>query len=312
MRRDLQVLYTLCSEGATVNFRDTYILHDLIYYSKYTLFSPRDALKVLLKYGASRSRSLHAIAMSGCVSSIKILVDAGADIEELWENMTPLTRAASRHDAHVVREFIDAGANVNGAGELALFATVKGCDYSSASIAETLTILCDAGAGVNRLNHDNHSILSYAMTTFRIDKPCKVPAVLRALCQAGIDVNMHHRVLSRVVKGGDTPLHIVTRLGTHGRNRKRVILECMEILISYGADVNSQNDRGQTPLHCTVHYSYLEGAQLLLKHGSRLDIKDVYGRTPLMLAMCKKNAKVINLLKNGHFRYPTMALHLVF
>ena len=131
------------------------------------------------------------------------------------------------------------------------------------------------------------------MTILPTDKPCKVPEVLRALCQAGIDVNMHHRVSHRVVKGGDAPLHIVTRFGTHGRIRKRNMLECMEILISYGAHV-----KGQTPLHCTVHYSYLEGAQLLLKHGSRLDIKDVDRRTPLMLAMCKKNAKVINLLKN--------------
>ena len=305
---DMRVLKTLCDEGADVNFvpegaaLHTSILHDLILghiADPSSLPARMDALKLLLKYGASLRLALHSVGKSpGCIPFIKVLLDAGADIEELWNGMTPLTWAALHKNVKVVQALLDAGANVNGAGHPALFAAIQPRKdhhvYAPTTVA-TVKALCDAGADMKTLNHHNHSLLSYALTMSGYSTKGywtwdTVPAVLKALCRAGCDVNFHHhRILySSAKEDGDTPLHIAARARTRvlqgpgDPSKERA--ECMEILISYGADVNSQNDQGQTPLHSAVSQSELPCAQVLLKHGSRMDVKDVDGRTPLMLA----------------------------
>jgi len=296
----LLVLRTLCDEGANVNLADNraeeaYILYHLIGNLSPRLPAHVSALKLLLKHGASLSRALHAMRINR--EFIRVLLDAGADIEELWDNMTPLARAASWRNSDVVQALIDAGANINGAGKPAVFAAIGPVPHYWPSYepnTTTLITLCNAGADLNTFNAENHSILSYALTLSGYipdsDKTCD--AVLQVLCDAGFDVNLQHRdVSSSFVMDGDGPLHIVTRT-TPG-----LVAECMEILISYGADVNSQNDDGQTPLHAAVHNSDIESARLLLEHGSRLDIKDVHGETPLVLAMSMYHSRMVDLLQ---------------
>jgi ankyrin repeat protein len=72
----------------------------------------------------------------------------------------------------------------------------------------------------------------------------------------------------------------------------------MKILLSYGANVDSQNDAGRTPLHAAVAESDLFCVQVLVKHGARTDLKDNKGKTALMLAqnMDEKNNAIINFL----------------
>ena len=319
---DVRVLKTLCDEGADVNFvpegaaLHTSILHDLILghiADPSSLPARMDALKLLLKYGASLRLALHSVGKSpGCIPFIKVLLDAGADIEELWNGMTPLTWAALHKNVKVVQALLDAGANVNGAGHPALFAAIQPRKdhhvYAPTTVA-TMKALCDAGADMKTLNHHNHSLLSYALTmsgndTKRFRTWDTVPAVLKALCRAGCDVNFHHHgiLFSDAEEEGNTPLHMAssarTRVGCGDPSKVRA--ECLEILISYGADVNSQNDQGQTPLHSAVSQSELACAQVLLKHGSRMDVKDVDGRTPLMLAQSMSdettNSEMVALL----------------
>ena len=326
----LRMLRTLCDEGADVNFtpegakEGTYILYDLITGSSgdYLDGAHIDALKTLLKYDASPSRALHAIGEAPAwVSSVEVLLDAGADIEELWDNMTPLTWAALHKNPTVVQALINAGANVNGVGESALFAAITPnfftYSYAPTTVA-VLTILCTAGADMKKLNGDNHSILSYALTMScptttvplsLFEMSDSVQAVLEVLCNAGADVNFHHHNVPFTVvethdENGDTPLHIAINacVGTtaEGTNEvsSNVAAECAEILISYGAEVNIQNNIGSTPLHSAVCRSNLAVIQVLLKHGGRVDVQDVYGNTPLMLAQAmKKSTKIVALLE---------------
>ena len=313
LSHNLLVLRTLCEEGADVNFTtrgsDIYILRDLIR-SCHPRYTPThmDAFKLLLKCGASLTRAMHGVVVSReCIPFIQALLDAGADIEELWDDMTPLTRAASCKNPDVVQALIDAGANVNGAGKLALFAAIKPASirhaYAPTTVA-TLTTLCKAGADIKKLNDENHSILSYALTMSGPDPipsvrtTDTVPAVLEALCQAGADVNFHHRPIPSLIgsfspeiaEHGDTPLHIAPRARTgisvgFGKIPPvDVRARCIEILISYGADVNAQNDRRQTPVHVAMRCGDFECTKVLTEHGGRWDITDVDGYVPLMLA----------------------------
>jgi hypothetical protein len=99
---------------------------------------------------------------------VKVLLDAGADIEEVLDGMTPLIRAASEKNPEIVQVLIDAGANINVSGKLStLFSAIEPAKdhyVYAPTTAATLKILCDAGADMDRVNDDHHSILSYALT----------------------------------------------------------------------------------------------------------------------------------------------------
>ncbi|MFH1071417.1 MAG: ankyrin repeat domain-containing protein [Candidatus Glassbacteria bacterium] len=72
--------------------------------------------------------------------------------------------------------------------------------------------------------------------------------------------------------GHITPLHFAAEHGT-----KKIV----EILLKYGADVNSRTSYDVTPLHFAAQSGDIEIAKLLLSRGAMIDAKDDEGRTPL-------------------------------
>ena len=70
----------------------------------------------------------------------------------------------------------------------------------------------------------------------------------------------------------------------------------VQLLISYGADVNDHDEQGFTPLHECANNGDPEMTQFLLDNGARLDVRDDRGMTPLQLAAANGNAKVVELL----------------
>lgn len=73
-------------------------------------------------------------------------------------------------------------------------------------------------------------------------------------------------------------------------------------LLSLGADVNTQNSLGETPLIIATKKSYPIIVNMLLKEGANPNIKDVYGITPLISAVYnpKDDINIVNeLLEKG-------------
>jgi hypothetical protein len=60
--------------------------------------------------------------------------------------------------------------------------------------------------------------------------------------------------------------------------------ETLSLLIDAGADVNSQDEEGDTPLHIALFEADIEAVRLLLKHKARLDIRNDGEETPVDLA----------------------------
>jgi outer membrane protein assembly factor BamB len=64
-------------------------------------------------------------------------------------------------------------------------------------------------------------------------------------------------------------------------------------LLSKGADVNAESDRGTTPLYIASEQGYVDVVRILLERGADPDTKDLeLGRTPLRHAMISGNAQV--------------------
>ena len=67
----------------------------------------------------------------------------------------------------------------------------------------------------------------------------------------------------------DTCLHIAARRGD---------LRSLELLLKAGLDIDDCGDMGTTPLHCA---KTKEAADLLIKNGASLEVRDEFGRLPL-------------------------------
>lgn len=60
-------------------------------------------------------------------------------------------------------------------------------------------------------------------------------------------------------------------------------------LIDATIDVNFQDKNGYSYLHCAVQVNSLEITTLLINKGADIDIKDRFGKTPLMVAISDYN-----------------------
>ncbi|XP_062586297.1 uncharacterized protein LOC134247903 [Saccostrea cucullata] len=143
----------------------------------------------------------------------------------------------------------------------------------------------------------------------------------------------HPHILQLRCRGGNTPLHLwARRVFFHSTLNKEIckwvclkapklsncrnqngltvihslvksnqednaVAEMIEILITFGANVNASTNRGRTPLHSAARSSNVRSqtAQILLKYGIQINARDIEGRTALYYALFTDN-KVLDVL----------------
>ncbi len=81
-----------------------------------------------------------------------------------------------------------------------------------------------------------------------------------------------------------TPLHHAAYGGS---------IECTQLLIANGADVNAKNEQNITPMVCTRS---IEIAKILIENGAKLNVVTRGGDTPLIRAISRKDKEMIRLL----------------
>ncbi len=74
-------------------------------------------------------------------------------------------------------------------------------------------------------------------------------------------------------------------------------LDRIKLLIAKGADINTTDSRGGTPLHWAVYYGNKEIVNFLLMQGANPEKKDINGLTPLDVARLNQKKDIENILK---------------
>jgi len=117
-------------------------------------------------------------------------------------------------------------------------------------------------------------------------------------------LQMHNADLGIRTIYGETILHRAAS-PVHGKHHDQ--LKIMQLLLNQGADVNSRDNGGCTPLHYSSFapvergmFGYttgtVEGSRLLLEHGADIQAKDNEGKTPLQLALENDHHEMVDFL----------------
>lgn len=94
-------------------------------------------------------------------------------------------------------------------------------------------------------------------------------------------------VNARDVSNGQSALYIVTA---------RRDLTWMRFMLSRGADPNTPDDRGVTPLQLATNLGFVDGVQLLLASGAAVDATSSTGETPLIAAVHQRDLAIVRAL----------------
>lgn len=70
----------------------------------------------------------------------------------------------------------------------------------------------------------------------------------------------------------------------------------IELLSDLGADVNSKDIFGKTPLFDAIEKKHTSTVQILLEKGADVNSKDIFGTTPLYVAVVNSNTAFVRLL----------------
>jgi ankyrin repeat protein len=286
---DLSVLRLLLQHGADTNpeYDDSNLLEFAIWHGR------TDVVRLFLHEGIcldSPGRALANAAEAGHVEPVKLLLDAGTDIEsrstynKTWDeaanmftmrtsfNQTALSLAARNGRQDVVRLLLDRGADIeskNTYGFNPLCLAVLNGDESMARL------LLSGGAQIeSRAGSSQTPLLLAASQGFE-----EIVELLLSL-NAQVEARDIH---------GFTPLILAATEGHYF---------VVQLILEHGARVNARANEGQTALLQAIARSHVDVVGLLLKRGANLKMNGLQKRvSPLGLALEKGKKPIVSLIR---------------
>ena len=278
-----------------------------------------------LNYDVPRggSTALLFAARSGDVESARLLIAAGADVNDvLPDGASALIVAAHSGHSRVAALLLDRGADPNAAdiGYTALHAAVLRSDLDL--VKSLLAHKADPNAQITkgtpvRRNSQDFELPKTLIgaTPYLLAAKFLEADIMRALAAGGADTR-------RSMKDGATPLLAAAGMGIvapaqdekRGTDRRGLaildggraepdsqVLDAVAAALTLGSDINAVNPAGDTAVHVAAAQGYSEVVKLLAERGADLDIRNTRGLTALGALQGRAGARrqsMIELLKS--------------
>ena len=251
--------------------------------------------------------ALHFAARDGNLEMARILIDARADVERRSGNGTrPMATAIINNHIELALYFLEKGADVNASDDFykrtPLFAAVemRDPDFTRDTASplsdkrdpmDLIKALLDRGANPNAqvnttpfrgfyqvsanwVNFDGQTAFIRAALSGDV-------TLMRLLLEHGADPNIKTYEGSTALMAAAGLNWVVAQ--TFSRSDDEY-LEAAKLCLDKGADINAVNKQGFTAMHGAANRGFDKMVQLLADRGSKLDVKDSQGRTPMNYA----------------------------
>uniref|UniRef100_A0A674BGB0 Protein phosphatase 1 regulatory subunit 16A n=1 Tax=Salmo trutta TaxID=8032 RepID=A0A674BGB0_SALTR len=210
-----------------------------------------------------------------------------------------LLEASARNDPDEVRYLLKNNVSPDLCNEDGLTALHQCCidNYE-----EMVKILLNRGASVNAQDNELWTPLHAAAT-------CGHAGLVKVLIQHGADllaVNSDGNMPYDLCEDDPTLDIIETAMANRGITQEMInetrasverrMMGDIQELLTEGEDVNNHDSQGATLLHIAAANGYVQGAELLLEGGARMDLRDTDGWQPLHAAVCWGQMHVAELL----------------
>lgn len=287
---DLKTLRQLTAAGSA-NVRDKLDMSALHYAA---LYGSTESVRLLLDAGAdvnARNKSQATPLLYGAYSfeKTKLLVGKGADVNaENSSHLQPLWVAVGAHgNQATVRYLIEHGADVKAMSAGKTDYLQRAAYYSE---PEVVKLLLDKGLDPRHASTSGLTALMYAFF-------CDDDARVKMLLDAGSDVNAANTSAGKV-KNGDIALNHLTPLMLAAPEGDPAMVKA---LIAKGANVNAVDVRDMTPLMLAVatETANPEIVRALIAAGTNLNVKDVYGDTALDWARKYRDPEILAALEKA-------------
>jgi|GEM_PF-1485746 len=311
------------NHGVSVNAKGGYGNNPLLHIA--CLNNRLEAVQLLLERGADINRKtafnlspLQSVLLRPIknMKIIKLLLENGADanskhdVHSKYQDNTILYHACKDNNTELVSLLLEYGADANSKNEENLL--YDACEKNHTEVAK---LLLDHGATAVNYKCRGQTPLYHACRKNNLELAKKLlqnHAIVDEISEASRSSLLHYSGESPIIQllldngagvhintkdyYGSIPLHYVCY------HRK---LESARLFLNWGADINSQNKEGQTPLHraCSEYPPKEQKDQeqlvrLLLNNGADINCEDKQGKTALDLAHSNGYTKVAELLIN--------------
>lgn len=271
---------------------------------------------------------LHLAARGEAMASGQLLTNHGADINAIgWASRTPLSWAVDLECNRIcmksgpflmAKKLLSCDADPN-----LVYDSVpplhSACDLPMPDdpyVLEIIHSLLESGAASNIDGHPGHRSPLASAAAVGAPELVKLLLDYGACPDGGSKGNGFHRMIRNPLLNalrGSPNKRVILALLEGGANANLVgpdartalhvcIKECKEprelaeLLLRFGADVNSRAADNSLALHEAVAENKLDAIGLLLQYQSSLNVEDAAGRTPLMVAVEKNHQDAIRWL----------------
>ncbi|CAI7641033.1 unnamed protein product [Penicillium crustosum] len=283
----------LIKKGANVNASDEYGRGSL----SFTSSNGHEAVvRLLIDNGANVNASdkegrtpLSYTSENGHEAVARLLIKKGVNVNASdKEGRTPLQRASSNGHEAVARLLIEEEANVNASDKEGRTPLQRASSNGHEAVAR---LLIEEEANVNASDKEGRTPLHRASSKGH-------EAVARLLIEKEADVNASDKEgltpLQGALKNGyEAMLVLLNPPDKSSSNGHEVVTR---LLIDKGADINTSDNRGWTPLHWASSKGREAVTRFLIKEGANVNASDEYGRGSLSFASLNDHEAVVRLL----------------
>ncbi len=228
--------------------------------------------KLLILSGAEYADRLPIYAKNGYLERVKILIEAGANInvKHPRDGRTALVNAAKKGYVDIAKYLLNKGADSNSAGNDGWAAINMAAYYG---FNEILHLLIQQDADINHGNKDGWTPLMSAA-----DK--KHATTVKQLISAGAKIDARNDSQS-------TALWLASGKGD---------IEIVATLLEHGANVDARNRHLETPLFTAAWNGHVEVVEQLITAGADPEFVSKKGKTAMVWAAQNSHVEVVKRL----------------